>query len=263
MGEVDHAVRNARLLAELQALVHVGIWEWNIVSNALIWDETMYRLYGIQKESFAGAYEAWSQSLAPEDLERATRELQAAVEQGGRFDTSFRIVRPDGSPRYIRAYGVLQHDDQGRPVHMIGTNWDITDQRVAEEELRQQGEIRTHDGSALEDEPIRRHEDRQARQDPHGNALRDRIQTKHTDARLLELGFERAHDVVLERIEKPTKWSGFEVASHHELVREEAGIANEREQPSHDEACSDPVDEAQHATADRYSIPGEILRQQG
>jgi PAS domain-containing protein len=53
----------------------IGIWDWDVVKGELLWDEAMYRLFGIRKEDFGGAYDAWAKSLAPEDFEWATAEL--------------------------------------------------------------------------------------------------------------------------------------------------------------------------------------------
>ncbi len=57
----------------------VGIWDWDVRKNELIWDNIMYKLYGVKKKDFTGAYEAWSQGLHPEDKEKSEREVQMAL----------------------------------------------------------------------------------------------------------------------------------------------------------------------------------------
>lgn len=52
----------------------VGIWDWHIVNNILIWDDQMYELYGISRDQFSGAYEAWKAGLHPEDRQRCNEE---------------------------------------------------------------------------------------------------------------------------------------------------------------------------------------------
>jgi PAS domain S-box-containing protein len=113
----------------------VGIWDWDVRQNTLIWDEYMCRLYGFTPDRFAGNHEAWAECLHPDDHARACQELQAALAGLPSYDTSFRIVRADGELRHIRAHGVVSRDAAGRAVRMTGTNWDITDQKVAEERL--------------------------------------------------------------------------------------------------------------------------------
>ncbi len=119
----------------------VGIWDYDIVNNTLVWDEQMFCLYGITQEQFGGAYDAWKSGLHPDDLERSDLEIQMALSGEKEFDTEFRVLWPDGTVRNIRALAVIQRDESGKPLRMIGTNWDITDQKRAEEEL-QESEIK-------------------------------------------------------------------------------------------------------------------------
>jgi PAS domain S-box-containing protein len=90
----------------------------------------------LKKEDFAGAYEAWLNGLHPEDAESSNRESEAARRGLKRYDTEFRIIRPDGSVRNIKALGTVLRDADGNPVRMIGLNYDITREKEAEENLR-------------------------------------------------------------------------------------------------------------------------------
>ena len=119
----------------------VGIWDWDIVNNVLIWDDQMLALYGIDKENFRGAYEAWQKGLHPDDVLRGDQEIQMAIISKMEFDSEFRVLWPDGTIRYIRALAVIQRDDSGKALRMIGTNWDITAQKDAEEDLLKSQEI--------------------------------------------------------------------------------------------------------------------------
>jgi PAS domain S-box-containing protein len=114
----------------------VGIWDWDVVNNNLVWDEQMYRLYGISSDKFSGAYEAWKAGLHPEDLARGDSEIQLALRGEKEFDTEFRVIWPDGTVRSIRAMAKVQRDDTGRPLRMIGTNWDVTAQKQLEGKLK-------------------------------------------------------------------------------------------------------------------------------
>lgn len=115
----------------------VGIWDYDIENNTLVWDEQMFRLYGITQDQFSEVYEAWRTGLHPDDVERGDSEIQMALRGEKEFDTEFRVLWPDGTIHNIRALAIVQHDGSGRPVRMIGTNWDITSQKQAEEELRE------------------------------------------------------------------------------------------------------------------------------
>jgi PAS domain S-box-containing protein len=122
----------------------VGIWDYDIIRNALVWDDQMFRLYGITRETFGGAYEAWQAGLHPEDRARGDEEIQQALRGEKEFDTEFRVLWPDKTIRNIRAMAVVQRDSSGNPTHMIGTNWDITDQKLLEAKLKSsEGNFRT------------------------------------------------------------------------------------------------------------------------
>jgi PAS domain S-box-containing protein len=110
----------------------VGIWDWDVANDRLVWDDNMYRQYGITRDQFAGAYEAWRTGLHPDDRERGDAEIQMALRAEKDFNTEFRVVWPDGSIHHIRAMALVQRDAAGTPLHMIGTNWDITSQKRAE-----------------------------------------------------------------------------------------------------------------------------------
>jgi|GEM_PF-525578 len=105
---------------------NIGVWEWNLKDNSLLWDEEMYRLYGISQNSFHGVYEAWANGLHPDDRERATAEVQKAAKDAGKFDTTFRVVWPSGEIRTIKAYAECRFDKAGLPESLVGVNWDVT-----------------------------------------------------------------------------------------------------------------------------------------
>ncbi len=134
--QVDNDLRNnARRLHLAATAGGVGIWDWDIVKNELIWDESMYSLYGISKTDFTGAYDAWTRTLYPDDRAVTEEEIQAAVRGEREYATEFRIVRPDGVVRVIKATSQTIRDQNGKAVRMIGTNIDITEQKQAEEEI--------------------------------------------------------------------------------------------------------------------------------
>ena len=110
----------------------VGIWDYDIVNNKLIWDGQMFHLYGITPDQFSGAYEAWKAGLHPDDVQQADKENNMALSGEKDFDTEFRVVWPDGSIHNIRAMATVQRDLSGQALHMIGTNWDITAQKQTE-----------------------------------------------------------------------------------------------------------------------------------
>jgi PAS domain S-box-containing protein len=119
----------------------VGIWDYNVLDNQLVWDDQMFRLYGIQRSQFSGEYKDLLKGVHPADQQRGHEEIQLALRGGGNFDTEFRVVWPNGSIHDIRALAVVQRDAAGLPLRLIGTNWDITAEKLAATTLRWNQEL--------------------------------------------------------------------------------------------------------------------------
>ncbi len=120
------------------AAAKVGIFDFDIVNNVLVWDDAMYALYGVSPDQFSGAFEAWESVVHPDDIDEARSALERAWGGQEEFTPEFRIVWPsDGSVHSIKANALVQHDASGKAVRMLGTNWDVTESREAAEALRE------------------------------------------------------------------------------------------------------------------------------
>ena len=113
----------------------LGVWDWDIATNNMRWDDRMLELYGLTRESFPGRVEAWQKGLHPEDRERAIEDYQAALRGEREFDTEFRVEHPDGTVKQIKAEGMVIRNLEGEAVRMLGVNRDITEAKQAEESI--------------------------------------------------------------------------------------------------------------------------------
>lgn len=129
-----HATLNKRLELALSAS-QVGVWEYDIQTKTLIWDEAMFALYGVNKNDFTAVYEIWEKALHPEDKEAVLSMLELTISKMKKFDTSFRILLPDQSIRVIRALADAVYE-KGIVKKIIGVNWDITDIKDNEAQLK-------------------------------------------------------------------------------------------------------------------------------
>ncbi len=120
----------------------IGTWDYDIVNNILVWDDRMYDLYGIEIKNFAGMHDSWKTSIHPDDLEWSIDESKKALSGEKEYDTEFRVVWPDNSIHNIKALAVVQRDESGKALRMIGTNWDITKLRNVEKEKLEDSENR-------------------------------------------------------------------------------------------------------------------------
>jgi PAS domain S-box-containing protein len=133
----------------------VGIWDLDLVHEHLVWDEQVFRLYGMTSDRLSSAQETWEQGIHPEDEAGVLEEIAAAVRGERDFDTEFRILWPDASIHNIRSMAIVQRDESGNPLHLIGTNWDITEQKQSAEALLQSNRMlqeETARASALAEE---------------------------------------------------------------------------------------------------------------
>lgn len=114
----------------------IGIWQWDALTDTLIWDEWMYTLYGIKEEDFSGVYQAWESRVHPDDAESAKEQFFKALETGSPYEPEFRVVHPDGKVRTIKASSEIIRDEEGKALRIIGVNYDITDKIKAIAELK-------------------------------------------------------------------------------------------------------------------------------
>lgn len=113
----------------------IGVWQYDIATNKLYWDEQMLNLYNIDKEDFNNDFDAWAKQLHPEDLEKSINEFEHAIEKKQKFDYSFRIFTPEGEERCLKAYGFVVVDDDDQPSRVIGVNYDLTDNYQIQKQL--------------------------------------------------------------------------------------------------------------------------------
>ncbi len=114
---------------------HIGIWDWDIVNNKQIWDDTICELYGMPPGSFDGGVEDWREHLHPDDRNRVDKDLQAALRGECEYAPEFRVIWSDGSIHDIKANSQAFFDGNGKPLRMVGTNFDITERKQAAEKI--------------------------------------------------------------------------------------------------------------------------------
>ncbi|MGK7889287.1 MAG: PAS domain-containing protein [Leptolyngbyaceae cyanobacterium] len=119
----------------LQLAAHsaqLGIWDWDVTNDRLMWDDQMGELYGVHGAQIPTTYCEWQQSFHPEDGESVDAAIQTALEREREFDALFRIVQPDGQVRWIEAHAIVQRNHCGQAERMIGINADVSDRKIAE-----------------------------------------------------------------------------------------------------------------------------------
>ncbi len=119
------------------AATGVGIWEWNVITNTVWWDEPMFHIYGIPpRPDGMVQYEDWRRAVLPEDLAENLKILEETVNKGGSSARSFRIRRrSDGAVRHVECVETTRVNAQGQVEWVVGTNLDVTERKLAAEAL--------------------------------------------------------------------------------------------------------------------------------
>ncbi|MFC1747558.1 PAS domain S-box protein [Pseudomonadota bacterium] len=115
----------------------VGVWDWNISTHKITWDDMMYSLYGVEKEENQNLLELWRDCLHPDDSLKILNQIQLMPEGNAEPNAEFRIVHPDGRVRYIQAATTVLRNTEDEPLRVLGVNWDITEVKEAESVLNE------------------------------------------------------------------------------------------------------------------------------
>ncbi len=114
----------------------MGIWSWNILTNEVTWSDSVYALFGIEKQRETLTYQRYLSFIPDDDLTVVEERIRKSLENPQIFYfVEHRILRADGTLRWISAQGRVHTDEQGNPMRMAGTVGDITDRKSSEDAL--------------------------------------------------------------------------------------------------------------------------------
>ncbi len=105
----------------------IGVWDWDLKDDLIYWDDTMFKVFGMDPADFHNRYQDFGNKIHPEDRKLVEEEIQRSIEQNKMFDIDFRVIHQDKSIHHITGRGKVTYNDEGVPVRMTGTNMDITD----------------------------------------------------------------------------------------------------------------------------------------
>jgi hypothetical protein len=114
----------------------IGLWELNLETRTLHWDEQLYRLVGRTPQELPDLNDQWADVLHPDDVQRLRKEQRRTLHGRRALDIEVRVVLPDGSLRYVTLRGQLRFDADGRPVTQFGVAFDVTEHKLTENALR-------------------------------------------------------------------------------------------------------------------------------
>ena len=123
--------------AKAEEIAQFGYYERNLSQNTGTWSKEAYRIFGENPDQYQPTWENFLSRVHPSDREPLKRAVEESMSRSKAFDTEYRIIRPDGSERLIHSVAEVSFDERGQPTGLIGTIFDITDRKQAEEALRE------------------------------------------------------------------------------------------------------------------------------
>lgn len=111
----------------------VGLWDWDIQSGVVCWDAQCYTMLGYTPDAFAVTYEVWLNLIHPDDQQSAALEVQRQLAKGDTFSIQFRFQSASGGWFWVEGRGkVVDKDDHGNPLRMVGMHVDRNASKEAE-----------------------------------------------------------------------------------------------------------------------------------
>jgi PAS domain S-box-containing protein len=148
--DVERALRerDERLRLSLEA-GGLGTWEWTLPTGRITWSPSLEAMHGLAPGTFRGTLEAFEAAVHADDRPRLRRSVRAAMERG-EARSEYRVVRPDGTVRWIETRAVAFYDSAGRPDRLVGVCADVTEDKRADERVAFLGEIARSITSSLD-----------------------------------------------------------------------------------------------------------------
>jgi two-component system NtrC family sensor kinase len=128
---------NERMLARAQQMAHVGHWDRYLATGKARWSDETYRIFGLEPQEREVNGRFLFDRIHPSDRASVKKAVKDAVENVRPYNETYRLVRPDGSIRWVHALGEVTRTQDGKPVRIFGTILDITERKYAEETLRE------------------------------------------------------------------------------------------------------------------------------
>ncbi|TAL74915.1 MAG: EAL domain-containing protein [Rhodanobacter sp.] len=137
----QHLLQQQRQYDQVQQLAQVGSWSWEVASGQVAWSDELYRIYALDRSTYAPTFEGYLARVHADDRDRVRQAIEHAVATAAPFVFEERIVRPDGEQRVLSSRGLVETDGTGRVVRLLGACQDITVQKRDERMASGQHEI--------------------------------------------------------------------------------------------------------------------------
>ena len=147
LKQAEAALRRSQERLDLAlSAARMGVWEWEIQSNAIYWSPECFEIFAT--EEFTGTLESFTGAIHRDDVSQVMGAAEKALAEATDFSAEFCILRPDGEVRWLSNHGRPCYDASGTPVRLAGTVQDITDRKRSEARLKRlhqkMGDLNAH-----------------------------------------------------------------------------------------------------------------------
>ena len=132
---------DARLWGLAENAASLGHWHWDVTSDVLTWSEQIYRIHGLDPDTFTPTTKASGEAIHPDDRAKVQEVMRTAMESGRSFEFDCRLLRPDGDVRSVICRGQPDYGDEGQVVGVFGVITDVTEAFAAIRSIQDQNEM--------------------------------------------------------------------------------------------------------------------------
>lgn len=117
------------------------VWDWNLAANEIWWSDGLYKMLGFDEQEISGGLEGWFSKLHPDDRNEVERSVNDAINNGRKqWNAEYRIQHKEGSYTYVSNRAYILYNEYQMPYRMIGSFIDLSDLKLAQDELQQTNE---------------------------------------------------------------------------------------------------------------------------
>jgi PAS domain S-box-containing protein len=125
-----------RLLMALDA-ANAGSFDWDIPTNTMVWSPHQFTIFGLEADQIKPDYQVWRDRVHPDDIKQVEAVTAQSLAEQYDLNVEYRVVRLDGSIRWVNERGRTFYNALKQPVRMLGVTIDITERKQAEERAAQ------------------------------------------------------------------------------------------------------------------------------
>ncbi len=129
--------KNESLLLQAEELANLGSWDYDVAAHQFTWSAQMFRMLGVSPDEQPIPLGRACAFFHTDDRMRVWQEVKTLLQDQQPLENEVRFVLPDGTIRIFQSRAVCVADHAGRPVRILGTSQDVTEQKLAEHKLRE------------------------------------------------------------------------------------------------------------------------------